>query len=346
MTVNTNEHERINALKRYHILDTPPDGTFDNITSLVSKILKVPIAIISLVDKDRIWFKSHHGLEISEIDKDPGLCASAILSHEAYIINDACVDSRALTNPLVAGEFGLRFYAAIPLQTHDGFNLGTLCCLDFKPRTLDSEQTEILSSLAKVVMDEIELRLAARRINEMHQELQALHESFRVQAAHDSLTGLWNRGAVMELLHQDISRAKREQRPLSVMVLDVDYFKTVNDTFGHLVGDQVLIEIAKRLKRTLRDCNIGRIGGEEFLCVMYPCNTEQSLIVAERCRKAICEGNVEIGTDNGLSLNVTISIGLFSAVNDGDLDAEYLIRKADEALYRSKKNGRNCLTIG
>jgi diguanylate cyclase (GGDEF)-like protein len=345
MAVNINEHERINVLKRYHILDTPPDGTFDNITALVSKLLKVPIAIISLVDKDRIWFKSHHGIEISQIDKEPGLCASAILSHEAYILNDASIDPRALSNPLVAGEFGLRFYAAIPLQTHDGFNLGTLCCLDFKPRTLDTEQTEILSSLAQVVMDEIELRLAARRINEMHEELQALHESFRVQAAHDSLTGLWNRGAVMELLHQDISRSKREQRPLSVMVLDVDYFKTVNDNYGHLAGDQVLIEIAKRLKQSLRDCNIGRIGGEEFLCVMYPCNTEQSLIVAERCRQTICEANIEIGINNGTSLNLTISIGLFSAVVDCDLDAEHLIRQADEALYRSKRNGRNCITV-
>ena len=88
-------------------------------------------------------------------------------------------------------------------------------------------------------MDELELRLAARRINEMHQELKELHESFRVQAAHDSLTGLWNRGAVMELLYQDISRSKREQCPLSIMILDVDYFKTVNDTYGHLAGDQV-----------------------------------------------------------------------------------------------------------
>ena len=108
------EQERIAALHRYKILDTPPDGVFDNITALAAKLLKAPIAIISLVDTDRIWFKSHHGLEMSQIDRVPGLCASAILNAEAYTLLDASIDPRSLANPLVAGEFGLRFYAAIP----------------------------------------------------------------------------------------------------------------------------------------------------------------------------------------------------------------------------------------
>lgn len=162
LEVPANETERLKALRRYDIIDTPADGNFDRITRLAATIFKVPISIISLVDTDRIWFKSHYGLSINQINRDPGLCASAILSSETYIIGDACKDPRSLTNPLVAGEFGLRFYAAVPLQTQDNFNLGTLNIIDKVPRTLSEDEKEILHQLAQVVMDEMELRLALR----------------------------------------------------------------------------------------------------------------------------------------------------------------------------------------
>jgi GAF domain-containing protein len=118
------EAGRLAALRRYDILDTPPDGSFDRITALAADLFSVPIAIISLVDHDRIWFKSHHGLDVAQIDRAPGLSASAILQDGPWILTDARADIRSLTNPLVAGEFGLRFYTGIPLQTQDGFNLG------------------------------------------------------------------------------------------------------------------------------------------------------------------------------------------------------------------------------
>ena len=157
-----NEEKRLEALKRYNILDTPPDGSFDRITKLASTIFEVPIAIISLVDTERIWFKSAHGLTINQIGRDPGLCASAILSGDVYVISDADKDPRSLANPLVAGEFGLRFYAAAPLQTEDQFNLGTLCIIDKTPRNLTEKEQKILKELADVVMDEMELRLSLR----------------------------------------------------------------------------------------------------------------------------------------------------------------------------------------
>jgi GAF domain-containing protein len=157
-----NEEKRIEALKRYNILDTPPDGSFDRITKLASSIFDVPIAIISLVDTERIWFKSAHGLNVNQINRDPGLCASAILSEDVYVINNAATDPRTLTNPLVAGDFGLRFYAAAPLQTEDQCNLGTLCIIDKTPRDLTEKEQKILKELADVVMDEMELRLSLR----------------------------------------------------------------------------------------------------------------------------------------------------------------------------------------
>ena len=157
------ESERLAAVARYEILDTPPDGAFDRITALAARRFKVPISIISVVDHDRIWFKSHHGLDVAEIGRDPGLCSSAILSDDAYVLTDARADPRSLANPLVAGEFGLRFYAAAPLKTHDGYKLGTLCVIDREPRTVTDEQIADLKDLASLVIDQLELRLAARR---------------------------------------------------------------------------------------------------------------------------------------------------------------------------------------
>ncbi len=157
------EADRLAALRRYDILDTPPDGAFDRITALAADLFSVPIAIVSLVDHDRIWFKSRHGLDVEQIGRDPGLCASAILHDEPWVLADAPTDARALANPLVAGEFGLRFYAGVPLRTHDGFNLGTLCVIDREPRPVTERQIAHLKHLAAFVVDQMELRLSARR---------------------------------------------------------------------------------------------------------------------------------------------------------------------------------------
>ena len=161
--IATDEAERLHAVRRYDILDTPPDGAYDRITVLAARLFQVPVAIVSIVDSDRIWFKSHHGLGATQIDRTPGLCASAILRNDPYIIPDAAADVRSLTNPLVAGEFGLRFYAAAPLTTTDGFNLGTLCVLDKKPRILSELEVANLQDLASLVMDQLELHLSAVR---------------------------------------------------------------------------------------------------------------------------------------------------------------------------------------
>lgn len=157
------EPQRMAAVKRYDILDTPSDGSFDRITALAARRFNVPISIISIVDHDRIWFKSHHGVPVEQIAREPGLCASAILSPGPHILTDAKVDPRSLANPLVAGDFGLRFYAGVPLRTSDGYNLGTLCIIDKEARPIDQKQIDDLKDLAAVVMDQMELRLSARQ---------------------------------------------------------------------------------------------------------------------------------------------------------------------------------------
>jgi eukaryotic-like serine/threonine-protein kinase len=156
------EAARMAAVRRYDILDTPPDGAFDRITAMAARAFAAPVAIVSIVDHDRIWFKSHHGLDVEQVDLAPGLCASAILGDGPWIIEDARADPRSLSNPLVAGDFGLQFYAGVPLRTRDGYNLGTLCVLDFTPRTVSEKELETLKDLAALVTSELDLRLDSR----------------------------------------------------------------------------------------------------------------------------------------------------------------------------------------
>jgi GAF domain-containing protein len=158
------ENKRLENLHKYEILDTPPDGYFDEITSLATKIFKVPIAIITLVDTDRIWFKSSFGIDAEQIPRSPGLCSSAIMSEDIYIVEDARKDPRTLSNPLVAGIMGLQFYAAAPLKSRDGYNLGTICLIDKEPRSLDVPESSILMQLSRIVMAQFELKLQARLV--------------------------------------------------------------------------------------------------------------------------------------------------------------------------------------
>lgn len=176
--IPANEHERLAAVRRYNVLDTPPDGAFERVTALAARLFDVPIAIVSIVDQDRIWFKSHHGIDVSEIDRDPGLCASAILQGEPWVVTDASVDPRTLANPLVAGALGLRFYLGAPLTTADGYNLGTLCVIDKRPRTVSASDIATITDLAVMVVDELELRLAAQRTIDVEHGLRQQAELF------------------------------------------------------------------------------------------------------------------------------------------------------------------------
>ncbi|PWS30179.1 GAF domain-containing protein [Pedobacter paludis] len=162
--VESEEALRLKALKSYKILDTPKDGAFDRFTKIASQFLNVPIAIISLVDEDRIWFKSAHGVDLQETQRAPGLCSSAIMVDGFYTVEHASVDPRTLANPLIASGLGLEFYAAFPLKTSTGYNLGTFCILDKQPRQLEFFEIAFLQDLRDMVMDFMELKLQARTL--------------------------------------------------------------------------------------------------------------------------------------------------------------------------------------
>lgn len=180
-----NETERLAALHRYKILDTPPEETFDRLTRITAAYLGVPTALVSLVDENRQWFKSRYGLDAGETPRDIAFCAHTIMSNQVLVVDDATKDARFAENPLVTEEPNIRFYAGAPLCTRNGLRLGTLCAIDYVPRELTGIQKKTLADLARVVVDEMELRLAAKTANEETVARKHIGEQLRI--AHDEL---------------------------------------------------------------------------------------------------------------------------------------------------------------
>lgn len=162
--LGSDESGRMSALRRFDVLDTPEDAAFDAITKLASRMLAVPIAIITLIDTDRVWFKSKRGVDFDEVGRDVAFCSTTNPNgRTAWSIPDALLDPRTRDNPLVTGDTAVRSYAAAPLVTHDGHQLGALCVFDRTARDFTPEELEDLTDLAGIVMRELELRLATRR---------------------------------------------------------------------------------------------------------------------------------------------------------------------------------------
>jgi two-component system, cell cycle response regulator len=196
-------------------------------------------------------------------------------------------------------------------------------------------------------VDELRARVrAGRRILDLQAALICAQNDLQYAAAHDTLTGLWNRGAIFDLLRREVSRRQRTGDPLGVVMADIDYFKKINDTHGHLVGDEVLQEVTRRLAADVRPYDVvGRYGGEEFLIVFPGCTLANLIVGAERLRQSIASHPVE--TSAG-PVAVTLSLGLASVEQDekDTLGCEGLLRAADEALYAAKARGRNRVEVG
>jgi phosphoserine phosphatase RsbU/P len=176
------EAARLAAVHRYQILDTPPDATFDRIAALAARMFGVPIAIVSIVDEDRIWFVSHHGTDVTEIGRDPGFLADSGFDDQPWGIPDALLDPRTLASPPMIGNAAMRFYAGAPLITAEGDNLGAVFVLDTRPRQVTAQEVVTLQDLAGLVIDALELRLAARRTFELEAERRDIEGAKRLRA--------------------------------------------------------------------------------------------------------------------------------------------------------------------
>jgi len=177
------------------------------------------------------------------------------------------------------------------------------------------------------------------RMIRLHDNLFAAQEALRFQATHDPLTGIWNRGALFELLHAEAERVHRKATPLSLFLVDLDHFKHVNDHFGHLIGDAILHEVAQRLSTAVRLYDIvGRYGGEEFIVAAAELESERPHQFAERLRLAVSSSPVHT---SDVTISMTASIGVATSDPLADCSIEKLIQSADAALYEAKRNGRN-----
>jgi GAF domain-containing protein len=171
--VKTNEARRLKVLWQYDVLDTVPEEVFDDLTELAARICEAPIALISLIDEDRQWFKAKVGVTLNETSRDISFCAHAIQQTDLFIIPDATLDERFANNPLVTSDPKIRFYAGAPLITPDGYALGTLCVIDKVPREMREEQKHALRVLARHVMTQLELRRHAKELHEVSEEKDA-----------------------------------------------------------------------------------------------------------------------------------------------------------------------------
>ena len=496
-----NEAERLAVLRRYNILDTDAEQAFDDIARLVAHICGTPIALVSIIDTTRQWFKAKVGIDVSETARDLAFCAHAILQpDELLIVPNAPDDHRFADNPLVTDAPFIRFYAGAPLVTSDGFALGTLCAIDQNPHEITPEQKAALNSLARQVVSQLELRCALQerteaersaresenrframleamhegvvfqdvhstievcnrraeeilglsaaqmegrdsldprwRIihedgspypGEMHpsqvclrtgkpqfnalmgvhqpndtlrwisvnatpmfrdgeaqpyatlatfadvterkqiedlieeqmvqiaeysvmlegqklelecqkEELEAANTLLRALAITDGLTGLANHRHFQDRLAEEFRRTRRYDLPLSLILLDVDYFKKYNDAFGHPAGDVVLKRVADLLKCAARETDIvARYGGEEFTVILPETDSIGASVLAERIRESIAEAVWD-------KREITVSVGVVSVRLTSENGAE-LVEQADQALYTSKSNGRNRVSV-
>ncbi|UZK65879.1 GGDEF domain-containing protein [Sphingomonas sp. M1-B02] len=313
---------RIAALNRLNVLDTAPEEPFEKIVTLVRTVLSVPMAVVTLVDRDRQWFKARRGLDATETPRAVAFCTHTIQQREPLIVEDAHLDPRFAANPLVVGSPHIRSYAGIPLRTAEGYNVGSLCAIDTRVREFSDSEIAILQNLANIVCDELELRTIAQV---------------------DHLTGALTRRGFVEQAEREIARARRFGRPTSLAMLDLDHFKSINDTHGHAVGDQVLIHIVAIAHSTLRPSDIfGRLGGEEFAILLPETKGDEAFAVAERLREAIAFRPLDLA--ESATLPVTASFGV-AALSPSVASFPDWLERTDKMLYAAKAGGRNCTRV-
>jgi signal transduction histidine kinase len=262
MTMNagqSTERERIRALRSYDILDTAPEVAFDNVTAMCAQLLEVPIALVSLVDSDRQWFKSRVGLDLAQTERSIAFCDHAIRRDAPLIVEDTAEDARFANNPLVLSDPCVRFYAGVPLNTPEGFKLGTLCAIDTQPRHFAPREVELLVRLARQVELELELRRQTLLLDQHLARAEAdrrRQEMFAAMIVHDlrnpltaialsAVAGLQDRPLADECLQEISAASERAQRMLAD-VLDICLART-----GEVVPRRSALSVRGLLEATI-----------------------------------------------------------------------------------------------
>ena len=308
------EQARLETLQLLNILDTQPEERFDRLTRMAQKMFNVPIAVVSLVDKDRIWFKSCVGLPINEAQRDISFCGHAILGRDVFIVPNTLEDERFADNPWVIGEPKIRFYAGCPLQAANGSKLGTLCIIDSRSRQFDLDDIQALKDLAAMVEG----------------ELTALQ-----MATVDELTSISNRRGFMMLAEQIINSAIRHQTDETLIFFDLDKFKEINDSYGHAEGDSALIAFANVMKSACRDSDVfARLGGDEFVVLL----TNSTTLIAEEFIKRFKGALDKLNSTESREYDITFSHGTVMFDPKKHATVEELLEDGDALMFKAKHN--------
>jgi diguanylate cyclase (GGDEF)-like protein len=316
-----NETERLDALRRYKILDTDAEQAFDDLTSLAATICGTPIAVMSLIDEDRQWFKSRIGMPEQTTPREWSLCAHAILQPDQTLeIRNALEDSRFADNPLVQGGPEIRFYAGAPILAAEGSAIGAIAVIDRRPRTLGEEQHNALRSLARQAAAELELREAVAELEQ--------------QNLSDPLTRLGNRRAFDLRFREEWTRHRKSDARLALLMVAVD----PNGNCTRQEGDQALARTAQLLGKRLRSSDfLVRYSADKFAILLPETTIQEAAVAAEGVRLSVAQA------DWGPS-PMTVCIGVDAARPLRDLDDRLLIARSDRALYHARQGGRNRVT--
>ena len=346
------EAARQAALDAYAIVDSGAEQAFDDIVRLAVTLCGVSAASISLIDRDRVWFKAQIGVDQSQVARELSLCNHAIdQPGRTLVIDDLDIDPIPAAKRRRLNGQPPRFYAGVPLLSPDGHPLGTLSVADVVPRHLSREQLEGLELLARQTQHLLELRrlmleqgqllsareAAAQRAEQARAELQRRHEELQETATRDPLTGLLNRAAMEQLLAESLSRDPSQRVPYTLLLLDIDHFKLVNDMHGHLAGDDALRAVADAVTASIRKSDIAvRFGGEEIVVYLPGTPLAGASEVAHRIRERVSQAP--------LPFRITVSVGI--AAGDPRRDRpEQTFDRADQALYRAKSGGRDRVVV-
>jgi len=330
MSAQLHDPTRLAAIRRLALLDTPAEESFDRITRVASRALRAPIALVVFVTENRQFFKSMEGLPEPWASRQGtplshSFCQHVVTSRAPLVVIDARIHALVRDN-LAIRDLDIIAYVSVPLITADGHTVGSLCAIDTKPHEWSETDLTLLTDLAALVMHEIAFRDLVKR------EVQLAH-----RASHDALTDLPNRTVFTERLADALIRTRHRQDTLAVLFLDMDGFKGVNDRFGHIVGDQLLVMVADRLRQSVRANDlVARFGGDEFMVLLPELETLDEAINATERIMSQLQAPYHL---DGATVTVQVTVGI--ARNVSALDGAYdLIRDADAAMYRAKRLGR------
>lgn len=303
-----NEQARLASLKGMHLLDTPDEEMFDRVTRVAYALFEVPMAVVSLVDANRQWFKSCIGMPERETGRDVSFCSHAILGDDLFLVADALADQRFADNPLVTEPPHVRFYAGYPVRNGEGYTIGTLCILDSQPRQLTVAQIQLLRDLGSWV----ETALASRQLHRAQSQLLQELDVVKQQGQVDPLLRIWNREGIGQLFEQELARARQAKGKLSLLRLAVDQYKRLA---GHdaEAADGLLLEVVKRLRRLLPEgSGFGRLEGDELLVVLPGMAGEALLSFCDRLAGGLARGGAVAPPGAGSAVAATLSIGAVS----------------------------------